>query len=43
MLDHQIPLTNKPDISDVHAMEQLAEQAFQNSTNFFEYTIPLFS
>ncbi len=41
MLDHQIPLTNKPDISDVHAMEQLAEQAFQNSTNFFDLTSEL--
>ena len=41
MLDYQIPLTNKPDISDVHAMEQLAEQAFQTSTNFFDLTSEL--
>lgn len=41
MIDNQIKLNNKPDISDVHAIEKLADQALQISTDFFDLTSEL--
>lgn len=41
LIDQQIKLNNKPDISDVHAIEELAESALQTSTDFFDLTSEL--
>lgn len=41
MIDEQIKLNNKPDISDVHAIEKLADLALQTSTDFFDLTSEL--
>lgn len=41
LLDQQIQLENKPDISDVRSIERLAEDALSKSTNFFDLTSEL--
>ena len=41
LLDQQIQLENKPDISDVRSIEKLAEDALSKSTNFFDLTSEL--
>lgn len=41
MINNQIKLNNKPDISDIHAIEKLADQALQTSTDFFDLTSEL--
>lgn len=41
LIDQQIKLNNKPDISDVHAIEKLADLALQTSTSFFDLTSEL--
>lgn len=38
LIDQKIQLLNKPDISDIHAMEQLAQTALKNSQHFFDLT-----
>lgn len=38
LIDKQITLQNKPAISDIAAMENLAETALQRSTHFFDLT-----
>jgi len=38
ILDNKITLHNKPNIKDVNAMENLANQALQASTDFFDLT-----
>lgn len=41
LIDQQIQLENKPDISDVRSIEKLAEDALSKSTNFFDLTSEL--
>ena len=41
LIDQQIQLENKPDISDVRSIERLAEDALSKSTNFFDLTSEL--
>lgn len=41
LIDQQIQLENKPDISDVRSIEKLAEDALGKSTNFFDLTSEL--
>ena len=41
LVDQQIQLENKPDISDVRSIEKLAEDALSKSTNFFDLTSEL--
>lgn len=41
LIDQQIQLENKPDISDVRSIEKLAEDALSQSTNFFDLTLEL--
>ena len=41
LIDKKIELTNKPDISDVHAIEELAERALANSSDYFDLTSEL--
>lgn len=41
LIDQQITLHNKPEISDVAAMERLADSALQTSTDFFDLTSDL--
>lgn len=38
LINKQITLHNKPNISDVNAMEQLADQALSSSKDFFDLT-----
>jgi len=40
-IDNQINLLNKPNIKDVVAMEELAEEALAVSRDFFDLTLPL--
>ena len=41
LIDQQIQLENKPDISDVRSIEKLAEDALSKSTDFFDLTSEL--
>ena len=41
LIDQQIQLENKPDISDVRSIEKLAEDALSKLTNFFDLTSEL--
>ena len=41
LIDQQIQLENKPDISDVRSIEKLAEDALSKPTNFFDLTSEL--
>ena len=41
LIDQQIQLENKPNISDVRSIEKLAEDALSKSTNFFDLTSEL--
>ncbi len=41
LIDQQIQLENKPDISDVRSIEKLAEDALSKSANFFDLTSEL--
>ena len=41
LIDQQIQLENKPDISDVRSIEKLTEDALSKSTNFFDLTSEL--
>ena len=41
LIDQQVQLENKPDISDVRSIEKLAEDALSKSTDFFDLTSEL--